>query len=161
MRRLSLAVLAIAFALPGTGLADTFPPEGGARNVPAAAPVSGATLPDAGLADTLPTEGVPGNTPAAPDSGATPPVPCDRSCVDSQVLGDTTKSRRSLRRTALPGENEHLADLFLLALLAALVLLVPVIVIRQRNARDPVRPAPFRKPMIRLIMSRSDKNGGR
>lgn len=107
-------------------------------------------LAGASRADTLPV----GPTPGAPPSGR-----CDSpECMDARLSGDG-KSDGNAESTLAPAENERLADLFLLGLLASLVLIVPVIVTRQRNGRDDASAA--RRPAVLLAWRRrtSKSNG--
>jgi len=94
-------------------------------------------------------------------------APCyPYSCTDAQVSPNTTDAQVSGDGRGVGGaesqlpsaENEHLADLFLLALLGSLVVIVPVIVTRQRAARDASYQTA--KPAIRLVWSRAKRGRG-
>jgi hypothetical protein len=103
-------------------------------------------FPGATLADALPT---------GPGPRMSPSPPCNSpQCANAQVPGNGRASA-NVRSRLLPGENERLADLFLLALLVSFVVIIPMVVLRQRNAQETSgTPSPGRQG-IRLVWSRN------
>jgi hypothetical protein len=99
------------------------------------------------IALALPGQSLADNPPAAPAGGMPP------SGLSAGGLPLTSNGQP----TTAPAENEELGDIFLLALLALLILIIPVIVLRQRNARE---RETGRRPAIRLVWSRTERNRG-
>jgi hypothetical protein len=123
VRRLSLALVAAALAMPGMGIADP-----------------------------LPQQGRGGNLGSASSSGAPSQEPCTSSCAGSGA--------RTPSGAAEPEENVHLANYILPALLGSLVVLVPIVITRQRNGRLQAR-ASSRRAEIRLVASTGESDDKR
>jgi hypothetical protein len=111
-------------------------------------------VPGASAADTLPS---------SPGVGTPGPLRCVSECVDPRVGGDNHvagngPAARGSQPELPPAENERLAELFLFALLASLLLIVPVVVTWQRNAGNAWRPTASPRRVLQLVWSSREKN---
>jgi hypothetical protein len=95
------------------------------------------------------------DTPPATPTDLLTPVQCGSpSCSDTQSADPAQDITGAPRQTAPPGENERFADYGLLFLLASLLFIVPIIVLRQRNAREASEAPPAPRRPLRLAWSR-------
>jgi hypothetical protein len=102
-------------------------------------------FPGAGLAAGVP----PAGGAATPSSGAS-----GVQCSLAACVANVQRSGPARRRTVVPVEDAYLADFFLFVLFAALLVLVPVVVTRQREARKAQG-----RPNMRLVKSNPEANG--
>jgi hypothetical protein len=138
VKGLLLAALVAVLALPAAATASPLP-----------------VAPDPAASSPQSSNVVPGAQPT--DASA----PCDSpSCASTQDAANVQQvgAPGTPRTTTPSGENERIADYFMLALLVSFLLIVPVIVTRQRMAREASGPPAPQRPVVQLIWSRDRRS---